>query len=89
MSQILIQSSNLGKKYLLSHKKPNADGLRHVLQELVFAPFRALRGSGAERSGVLGRAADPSFREEFWALRDVDLEIKRGDVVGVVGRNGA
>jgi lipopolysaccharide transport system ATP-binding protein len=27
--------------------------------------------------------------EEFWALRDVDFEIKRGDVVGIIGRNGA
>ena len=27
--------------------------------------------------------------EEFWALRDVDFEIKRGEVVGIIGRNGA
>src|SRR6185369_2212909 len=27
--------------------------------------------------------------EEFWALKDVSFEVKRGDVVGVVGRNGA
>lgn len=26
---------------------------------------------------------------EFWALRDVSFEIKRGEVVGVIGRNGA
>ena len=27
--------------------------------------------------------------EEFWALKDVSFEIKRGDVVGIIGRNGA
>ena len=27
--------------------------------------------------------------EEFWALRDVSLEIQRGEVVGIIGRNGA
>jgi len=27
--------------------------------------------------------------EEFWALRDVGFEIRRGEVVGVIGRNGA
>jgi lipopolysaccharide transport system ATP-binding protein len=26
---------------------------------------------------------------EFWALRDVSLDIKRGEVVGLIGRNGA
>jgi lipopolysaccharide transport system ATP-binding protein len=26
---------------------------------------------------------------EFWALRDINLEIKQGDVVGIVGKNGA
>lgn len=28
-------------------------------------------------------------KETFWALRDVDLEIRHGDVLGLIGRNGA
>src|SRR5262249_15519214 len=27
--------------------------------------------------------------EEFWALKDVSFEVKRGEVLGIVGRNGA
>lgn len=27
--------------------------------------------------------------QEFWALKDISLEIKKGDVVGIVGSNGA
>ena len=32
---------------------------------------------------------DRSSHETFWALRDLSLEIKRGEVVGIIGRNGA
>lgn len=30
-----------------------------------------------------------SRREQFWALRDVSLDVAKGDVVGVIGKNGA
>jgi ABC-type multidrug transport system fused ATPase/permease subunit len=34
---------------------------------------------------------DPSHRqgEHIWALRDVSLEVKEGEVLGIIGRNGA
>ena len=27
--------------------------------------------------------------EEFWALKDVSFEVKEGEVIGIIGRNGA
>jgi len=41
---------------------------------------------------LLARMKHPlrrAAREEFWALRDVNFEVKKGDVVGIIGRNGA
>ena len=29
------------------------------------------------------------FFKEFWALRDISFEIKKGEVIGIVGRNGS
>jgi lipopolysaccharide transport system ATP-binding protein len=30
-----------------------------------------------------------TYYREFWALRDVDLDVGRGEVVGIIGRNGS
>ena len=29
------------------------------------------------------------FYQEYWVLRDIDLEVERGESVGIIGRNGA
>jgi lipopolysaccharide transport system ATP-binding protein len=52
---------------------------------------------GQEKHTTLGEAIAHRIRhpfqrlerETFWALKDVDLDIKKGDVVGIIGRNGA
>ncbi|RIK51528.1 hypothetical protein DCC61_02260 [Candidatus Microgenomates bacterium] len=31
----------------------------------------------------------PKKTKEFWALKDVSFEVKKGEVVGIIGRNGA
>jgi lipopolysaccharide transport system ATP-binding protein len=49
-------------------------GLRHALERFVNSPLTAIR-----RKKV----------ESFWALKDVSLEVKEGEVLGLIGRNGA
>jgi lipopolysaccharide transport system ATP-binding protein len=41
---------------------------------------------------LLHRVRNPMERaskETFWALKEIDFEVKKGEVVGVIGRNGA
>lgn len=35
------------------------------------------------------RNSNSEIRNSFWALQDVSFEVKRGEVVGIIGRNGA
>ena len=32
---------------------------------------------------------EKQYYREFWSLQEVDFEIKKGEIVGIVGRNGA
>lgn len=58
--------------------------------------YRIQHASGHQATN-LGEALASKLRkpfqravtEEFWALKDIELEIKKGEVVGVIGRNGA
>lgn len=44
------------------------------------------------REALVHRVKNPFQRlekETFWALKDIEFDIKKGDVVGIIGRNGA
>jgi lipopolysaccharide transport system ATP-binding protein len=82
---IAIRAEGLGKKYVIRHQAGNA-GL--TFRELIARKLGSATGAANKLFGG-GRNAAANGVEEFWALRDVDFEIRRGDVVGIVGRNGA
>ncbi len=82
MTDTVIQVENLGKRYVLGRAREGRGyrTLRESLVDAARAPWRRLRAPAPAREA----AAD-----EFWALRDISFEVRRGDVVGIIGRNGA
>src|SRR5271154_3668237 len=74
----VIRAEGLGKRYRRGVVEPRGM-LRDSLARVVRAPLAALRRVAAPYGGGEG----------FWALRDVELEVKEGEVLGLIGRNGA
>src|SRR5580700_523005 len=96
MSETVISIENVSKKYTLRHKKSGEayTTLRDEIARRAAAPFKVIgrKLSGKNRSNVSDPPNSSYARnsvENFWALKDVSLEVKRGDVLGVIGRNGA
>src|SRR5438552_15629725 len=83
---VVIRAEGLGKKYLIGHaaERERYVALRDVLVRGAHNLWRKTADMARGRAIVAGDAV-----EEFWALRDISFEVKRGEVLGIVGRNGA
>jgi len=85
MSDIAIKVEGLGKRYRIGANQQAYKTLKEKLTQTASTPFRALKSL----AGRNGHTIRKSKSETIWALKDVSFEIKRGEVVGIIGRNGA
>jgi lipopolysaccharide transport system ATP-binding protein len=83
---VVIRAEGLGKKYVIGHEteRERYVALRDVVARTAQNAWRKMLDMAHGHPVVSGDTT-----EEFWALKDVDFEVKRGEVVGIIGRNGA
>ena len=85
MSEIVIKIESLSKLYRLG--EVGTGTLSHDLNRW----WARIRGKEDPQS-LVGQVNDRTQRAEsdyVWALKDVALEIQRGEVLGIIGKNGA
>lgn len=82
---IVIFAEALSKKYVIGHERQRE---RYVaLRDVITRSTRTALRKAADL--VKGNVIPGDEVEEFWALKDVSFEVKRGEVLGIIGRNGA
>jgi lipopolysaccharide transport system ATP-binding protein len=83
---VVIRAEGLGKKYVIGHEAEHEryTALRDVIGRRARSILRTTSDMLHGRAMVAGDTT-----EEIFALKDVGFEIKRGEVVGIIGRNGA
>jgi lipopolysaccharide transport system ATP-binding protein len=83
---VVIRAEGLGKKYLIGHaaERERYVALRDVMARSARTLWRKTADMARRRAIVAGDTL-----EEFWALKDVSFEVRRGEVLGIIGRNGA
>ena len=70
-NEIVIRAEKLSKRYRIGERERYTT-LRDVLARSLRAPWTLFRSAP---------------QETFWAVKDVDLEVKHGEVLGLIGRN--
>jgi lipopolysaccharide transport system ATP-binding protein len=70
---LAVSVRGLSKSYVIAHNKSRPTNLREAIVERFRHPF----------------GNDRQDHELFWAIKNIDFDIRAGEVVGIIGRNGA
>jgi len=85
MNETVIKIDNLSKQYRLG--EVGTGTLSHDLNR-----WWALARGKEDPYSIVDQTYDISQKTDmdyFWALRDINLEINKGEILGIIGKNGA
>lgn len=70
---IVVRLENVSKKFTKSVKRSMIYGIKDILRNMCKLPSKS----------------DGLRKDEFWAVKDVSFELKKGECLGIIGPNGS
>ena len=84
MSSPIIKVNNLSKRYRIGAAETPYKTFRETILSGISAPIRNL-----SKLRSLTRFKDTDEEDVIWALKDISFEVNEGEVLGIIGKNGA
>ena len=99
MNRTVIQVEGLGKRYRIGQPS-HQNALAHVIGDVLRGPLRFLSGNSSVPSASSSSNGNQNTHKNtnknadggspyIWALKDINFDVREGEVVGLIGRNGA
>jgi len=82
--EVLVRAEHVSKVYCRSLKRSLLYGVQDIAGEIFGSSIPAQERMGPPPEDGSGLRA-----KEFWAVRDVNFELRRGECLGLIGHNGA
>lgn len=84
MSDLILKVENISKAYRIGLKEKRHDTLGAAMASWVKSPFKNFK-----KLKSLSNFNNHDDADIFWALKGINFEVKKGEVLGIIGKNGA
>jgi lipopolysaccharide transport system ATP-binding protein len=91
-NDLAIKVDNISKCYRIGLKENRHDNFALALVDMLKSPltnFRRYRSLYKFDDANMNNGIFPEQADLIWSLKNVSFEIKKGEIVGIIGRNGA
>lgn len=80
-----VSVTNLGKAYRIGVAEKKEENLVTAIIKTITAPFRSFN----KIKSLKNLQSTTEGKDVFWANRNINFNVKQGEVLGIIGKNGA